>query len=52
VFDSNSTAEEVVRMISDIAGGEHVVDRRLAILVNDDPIPGSESRAPGEIQIR
>jgi hypothetical protein len=51
VFDPNSTAEEVVGMVSDIAGGEHILDRCLAILVNDDPIPGSESRTPGEIQI-
>src|SRR5882762_5444974 len=51
VFDPNSTAEEVVGMVSDIAGGEHVIDRCLAILVNDDSIPGSESRTPGEVQI-
>jgi len=31
--------------------GEHVVDRRLAVLVNDDPVPGGESRTPGEIQL-
>jgi len=52
VFDPNSTAEKVVGMVSDIAGGEHVVDRRLAILIYDDPIPGGKSRTPGEIHIR
>src|SRR5882672_4285653 len=52
VFDPNSTTEEVVGMVSDIAGGEHVVDRRLAILIYDDPIPGGKSRTPGEIHIR
>src|SRR5882757_1490849 len=51
VFDPNSTAEEVVGMVSDIAGAEHVIGRCPAILVNDEPIPGSESRTPGEIQI-
>jgi hypothetical protein len=52
VFDPNSTTEEVVGMVSDIAGSEHVVDRRLAILIYDDPIPGGKSRTPGEIHIR
>ena len=51
VLNPNPTAEEVVRMVSDVARGEHVVDRRLAVLVNDDPVPGGESRTPGERQI-
>jgi len=38
-------------MVSDVARGEHVVDRRLAVLVNDDPVPVGESRTHGEIQL-
>jgi hypothetical protein len=51
VLDPDPAAEEAVGMVSDVARGEYVAGRRLAVLVNDDPVPGGESRTPGERQI-